>query len=240
MYCFCFCSHRRDETGRERQRWCSCARLVLYEWGCFALMFLLACFGFGLACGETTRPARNQGARLQVFEMLRLYLTKAKGADIRSKALQVMVVRVCASILTFHACVFCLVINSCTPSGVRNIMGSIGCASKGARRSCGKMRSCRVQSVRYFAQRLVQSSLASLIVLQGWQDALSTSAKARVTCRRRRNSPRESVDGTGPGCRLDPLLFHPGGVDSRSPTPQRNEKVCLVFLAVDCCTSTAV
>lgn len=31
-----------------------------------------------------------QGARFEVFEMLRLYVTRAKGADIRSKALQVI------------------------------------------------------------------------------------------------------------------------------------------------------
>ena len=36
-----------------------------------------------------------QGARLEVFEMLRLYLTKAKGADIRSKALQVIRYQFC-------------------------------------------------------------------------------------------------------------------------------------------------
>ena len=51
---------------------------------------------------------QHQGARLEVFEMLRHYLTWAEGVDIRSKALQaslsVVVCRCGRQPLSFHFC----------------------------------------------------------------------------------------------------------------------------------------
>lgn len=130
---------------------------------------------------KTIGKKTHQGARLEVFEMLRLYLTRAKGADIRSKALQVhnqSFTAVCSPFffLSVFVAISLLLVRSelLADSAVRTEVAYV----RDGRHVIRQLWSCELEMF-WIVQLLLRHALCSM------QAYVAKSIKARIMCRRR-------------------------------------------------------